>query len=167
MPLLEIPGAQLAYMIAYLVVGAAAGLMAGLLGVGGGAIMVPALIFLFAHFQTASDWIPHQAVATSLATVIGTGLVATLAHQRRDGVRWDLFARLAPGIVLGAWLGAMVAAAIPAFWHSGCSGCLAPFCFTPGLGCGGRPPSRARRWARRAPVGCCQRPARASVRSRR
>lgn len=108
MALLEILG--------YLIAGAAAGLMAGLMGVGGGAIMVPALIFLFAHFQTASDWIPHLAVATSLATVIGTGLVATLAHQRRDGVRWELFARLMPGIVIGAWLGAMVAAAIPAFW---------------------------------------------------
>lgn len=102
--------------LGYLLAGAGSGLMAGLLGVGGGALMVPALIFLFAHFQTGSEWIPHQAVATSLATVIGTGLVATLAHQRRGGVRWWIFARLMPGIVLGACLGALAAAAIPAFW---------------------------------------------------
>jgi uncharacterized membrane protein YfcA len=108
MPLFELLG--------YLSLGAAAGLMAGLLGVGGGAIMVPALIFLFAHFQTATDWIPHLAVATSLASVIGTGMMATWAHQRRGGVRWAAFARLAPGMVLGAWLGAFLAAGVPGVW---------------------------------------------------
>lgn len=100
----------------YLITGALAGLMAGLLGVGGGALMVPALILLFGHFQDASGWTAHQAVATSLATVIGTGLMATLAHQRRGGVRWDYVRWLAPGIMLGAWLGALGAAAVPGAW---------------------------------------------------
>lgn len=103
--------------LGYLLTGALAGLAAGLLGVGGGAIMVPALVLLFGQFfSSASDWIPHQAVATSLATVIGTGAVATLAHARHGAVRWDYFGRLAPGMVLGAWLGALAAAIVPALW---------------------------------------------------
>lgn len=108
-------------LIAYLVTGAASGVLAGLFGVGGGVIVVPALILLFHHFGlgelgTGAQWIPHVAVGTSLAAIVGTGAASTLAHHRRRGVRWDLVARLAPGIVLGAWLGAALAGIIPDIW---------------------------------------------------
>lgn len=103
-------------ILAYLATGILSGLLAGLFGVGGGAVIVPALIFVFTATQLSADWIPHLAVGTSLATIIGTGAASTLAHHRRHGVRWDLFIQLTPGIVLGAWAGAALAAYIPDLW---------------------------------------------------
>ncbi|NEV60709.1 sulfite exporter TauE/SafE family protein [Thiorhodococcus minor] len=108
MTLLEIP--------AYIAIGALAGVLAGLLGVGGGAVIVPALIVVFAEAQLSGDWIPHLAVGTSLTTIIGTGAASTLAHQRRGSVRWDIVLKMAPGIVAGAWLGAAIVSYIPDLW---------------------------------------------------
>ncbi len=108
MPLLDLAG--------FLLTGLLSGLLAGLFGVGGGVIMVPALILLFGHLGIGGDWVPHLAVGTSLATIVGTGAASTLAHQRRGGVCWDLVAALAPGIVLGAWAGAALAGVLPELW---------------------------------------------------
>jgi uncharacterized membrane protein YfcA len=79
-------------------------------------VVVPALILLFTHVGLGGDWIPHLAVGTSLATIIGTGAASAAAHHRRGSVRWDLFARLAPGIVIGAWAGAWLAGVLPELW---------------------------------------------------
>ena len=101
---------------AYLTIGILSGLLAGLFGVGGGVVIVPALILIFTRMDIGGDWIPHLAVGTSLATIIGTGAASTRAHDRRGGVRWELVARLAPGIVLGTWAGAGLVASIPEWW---------------------------------------------------
>lgn len=103
-------------LAAYLMTGVASGLLAGLFGLGGGVIVVPALIWIFGFTGVASDWIPHLAVGTSLATIIGTGAASARAHHHRGAVRWDLFWRLAPGIVIGAWLGAAFAGQLPELW---------------------------------------------------
>ena len=108
MPILDLAG--------FLLTGVLSGLLAGLFGVGGGAIMVPALILLFGHLGIGGDWGPHLAVGTSLAAIVGTGAASALAHQRRGGVRWDLVVGLAPGIVLGAWAGAAIAGFMPGLW---------------------------------------------------
>jgi len=100
----------------FLLTGVLSGLLAGLFGVGGGVIVVPALILLFGHLGVGGDWVAHLAVGSSLAAIVGTGAASALAHHRRGGVRWDLAARLAPGIVLGAWLGAVLAGALPELW---------------------------------------------------
>jgi len=108
-------------LLAFAAIGAIAGVLAGLLGIGGGAVIVPALIWLFGHGELTS-WngeaavIPHQAVATSLATVVATGLASTRAHNRRGAVDWRLFRHLAIGLLLGAWAGAFAAAWLPALW---------------------------------------------------
>ncbi len=101
---------------AYLLIGSLSGLLAGLFGIGGGVVMVPALILVFTPLNLGGDWIPHLAVGTSLATIIGTGASSAYAHHRRGGVRWDLAGRLAPGIVIGAWAGAGLAALIADLW---------------------------------------------------
>ena len=107
--------------VAFLAIGAVAGMLAGLLGIGGGAVIVPALIWLLGHLMQ-SGWsadaalVPQIAVATSLATVVATGSSSTLAHHRRGAVDWGLVARLAPGLLPGAWLGAQAAAWLPGFW---------------------------------------------------
>ena len=108
MPLLDLAG--------FLLTGVLSGLLAGLFGVGGGVIMVPALILLYGHLGIGGDWVPHLAVGTSLATIVGTGAASALAHHRRGGVRWDLVARLTPGIVLGTWAGAVIAGVMPGLW---------------------------------------------------
>jgi len=102
--------------LAFATVGSVAGLLAGLLGIGGGAVIVPALILLFGQLGFSDAWIPHQAVATSLTTVIASGAASAWSHHRRGAVRWELFLRLVPWLLIGGWLGAFVAGWLPALW---------------------------------------------------
>jgi len=100
----------------YLALGGIAGLLAGLLGVGGGLIIVPGLLYLFPHLGIAPSVQAHLAVGTSLLTIVVTSLSSIRAHHRLGGVLWPTVARLAPGIVLGAWLGAALADLLPGDW---------------------------------------------------
>ncbi len=104
------------FFLAFATVGTVAGLLAGLLGIGGGAVIVPALILLFGQLGFNDAWIPHQAVATSLTTVIASGAASAWSHHRRGAVRWELFVRLVPWLLIGAWFGAFVAGWLPALW---------------------------------------------------
>ena len=97
----------------YPLLGLVAGVLAGLLGIGGGLIIVPALLFIFSLEEIPPDIIPHIAVATSLATVALTSLVAAYHHHLKHAVQWRLCLLLAPGLVLGAFAGAQVAHAMP------------------------------------------------------
>ncbi len=97
----------------YLGIGALAGLMAGLLGVGGGLVIVPALVVAFGILKLPPHAIMHLAVGTSLATIVVTSVASVRAHHRHGAVLWREFARLTPGIVLGALAGAAVAGWLP------------------------------------------------------
>lgn len=94
----------------YLVTGLTAGLVAGLFGVGGGTLIVPALLFLFYLDGINPVFSMQLAISTSLATIVFTNLSATWHHHRRDSVHWPLVRHYAPGALLGAWLGAQLAA---------------------------------------------------------
>lgn len=96
-------------LAAYLLLGAFAGLSAGLLGVGGGLIIVPALAALFAQQGFSGEILMHLALGTSLATIVVTSLSSVYAHHRHGAVLWPQFRQLAPGILLGAWLGGWLA----------------------------------------------------------
>lgn len=93
----------------YALIGLLAGFLAGYLGIGGGLIIVPALSWLFARDPALAPLAVHMAVATSLATMLPTGLSSILAHHRRRAVSWGTVRLLAPGLVMGAALGALVA----------------------------------------------------------
>ncbi len=96
----------------FLVTGACAGVLAGLFGVGGGLIMVPALALVL-PLQGVPDAVFMQvAIGTSLAVISATSVSSTLAHHRRGGVDWPNLLRFAPGLALGALLGAYVADAL-------------------------------------------------------
>lgn len=97
----------------YLATGAFAGLLAGLLGVGGGLIIVPVLALSFTAQGFANEVQMHLAVGTSLATIIFTSLSSVYAHHRRGAVEWPAFRTMAPGIMLGALLGAVIAHWLP------------------------------------------------------
>ncbi len=101
-------------LLPYLLLGACAGVLAGLLGVGGGLVIVPALAFLLPIRGIAPEVVMHMALGTSLATIVLTSVSSVIAHQRQGGVQWRVFLRLAPGILAGAFLGAAIAHALPA-----------------------------------------------------
>ncbi len=96
-------------ILTYLVLGAAAGVVAGLFGIGGGLLIVPVLIFSFELQGMSADVLTHAAVATSLATIVATSISSTLAHNRKGAVRWDIFKPLSLGILVGAVLGVKTA----------------------------------------------------------
>ena len=97
----------------YLGLGVAAGLLAGLFGIGGGMLIVPVLVYSFALQGVADSVAMHLALGTSLATIIVTASTSVWAHHRHRAVRWPLVGRLAPSIAAGAALGAMIADVIP------------------------------------------------------
>lgn len=101
-------------ILPYLLLGAFAGVLAGLLGVGGGLVIVPALAYLLPARGVAPEVVMHLALGTSLATIVLTSISSVAAHHRRGGVQWKVFGRLTPGVLIGAFLGAGVADALPA-----------------------------------------------------
>ena len=96
----------------YLALGAAAGTLAGLFGVGGGTVIVPVLVYSFVAQGVDDSVLTHMAVGTSLATIIFTSINSVLEHQRKGAVLWPIFAWMTLGILLGAGLGSLTAAAI-------------------------------------------------------
>ncbi|MEM7217614.1 MAG: sulfite exporter TauE/SafE family protein [Pseudomonadota bacterium] len=101
------------FFLACAAVGAFAGFLGGLLGIGGGVVMVPALLLL----SDALGVFPSQpmlyALGTSLAVIVFTSLSAARAQVRAGKVRWDIARRWAPGLVLGALAASSVAVAVP------------------------------------------------------
>jgi uncharacterized membrane protein YfcA len=96
-------------LLIFVATGAAAGVLAGLFGVGGGLIMVPALAFVLPALGVPAAVVMQVAIGTSLAVIGATSISSTRAHQRRRAVRWDLLRGFAPGLALGALGGAFVA----------------------------------------------------------
>ena len=96
----------------YLLLGAFVGVVAGLLGVGGGLIIVPVLILLFQQFGFSADIMTHLAVGTSLATIMLTSISSVRAHHAHGAVQWPVFLQLTPGIVIGTLAGALLASVI-------------------------------------------------------
>lgn len=109
----------------YLGLGAVAGLIAGLFGVGGGLVIVPVLLWAFTAQGYDPTHLTHLAVGTSLATIMVTSVSSVYAHHRRGAVRWPLVWHLAGGLLLGAFLGARVADLLPAQWLQAVIGCFA------------------------------------------
>ena len=88
-----------------LLMGAGGGFAAGLLGIGGGMVLVPFITMIFTAKGFAPQLVVHMAIATSLATIMFTSLSSVRAHHRHGAVQWRIVAQLAPGILLGSWLG--------------------------------------------------------------
>lgn len=99
-PLVLGPGA----LVALAVIGVVAGLLAALLGVGGGVVYVPALAILFSAPQ-------HLAQGTSLVTIVPTAIVASVAHARAGRVDWGLAGSIAAGGLISGSLSGLLALA--------------------------------------------------------
>lgn len=98
-------------LLALAVSGIAAGLAAGLFGIGGGAVIVPVLFFLLSGLGY-DTYAMHVAVATSLATIIVTSTRSVMAHNERGAVDWTLLRGWVPWIMLGSLLGMLAAGQI-------------------------------------------------------
>ena len=101
------------WWLVYLAIGAAVGFLAGLLGIGGGAIMVPLLAWAYAAQGMPAERIVHLALGTSMATIFFTSASSMRAHHRHGAVDWAIVRAIAPGILAGAFGAAMVAGALP------------------------------------------------------
>ncbi len=95
-----------------LVIGALAGVLAGLLGVGGGIVLVPAFFYAFQTLGYGGPQLMQLCLATSLATIIVTSIRSVLAHNKKGAVDWDILRGWGPGIALGAIVGVLVASAL-------------------------------------------------------
>ncbi len=100
----------------YLALGAVAGVLAGLLGIGGGLVLVAALIWVLPGQGVPAQHAVHVALATALASIVLTGLSSARAHHRRGSVLWPTAAWLVPGMLLGGWLGSLVATRLDGDW---------------------------------------------------
>ncbi len=102
----------LGFAAALVMTGAVAGVLAGLLGVGGGIVIVPMLFLLLPFLGVESSVLMHVAVGTSLATIIPTSIVSARAHHSRGSLDFELLKSWGPaifvGVVLGAYFGATV-----------------------------------------------------------
>lgn len=92
--------------------GVVAGILAGLLGIGGGLVLVAALAWLLPLFGVPQDAAMHSALASSLASIVLTAASSARAHARRGSVLWPTVAWMVPGLLLGAWLGSGLAVAL-------------------------------------------------------
>ena len=106
--------------------GVAAGVLAGLLGIGGGLVLIGALVWVLPSFGIPQDAAMHAALASSLASIVLTASSSARAHHRRGSVLWPTVAWMVPGLLLGGWLGSYVAIALNGDvlrW------CVAGYCF--------------------------------------
>ncbi|HCN44843.1 MAG TPA: hypothetical protein DIT18_03615, partial [Pseudomonas sp.] len=98
--------------VLYLLLGACAGVLAGLFGVGGGIVIVPVLVFSFTLQGFDASVLTHLAVGTSLATIVFTSINAISEHHRKGAVQWPIVAWMTVGILIGAAIGAKTASLI-------------------------------------------------------
>lgn len=97
----------------FLVLGAFAGVLAGLLGVGGGLVIVPMINYTLALQGLTNEHTHHLALGTSLATIMFTSISSFMTHHKNGAVIWQIVKYITPGILAGTFLGSKVAAHLP------------------------------------------------------
>jgi uncharacterized membrane protein YfcA len=101
--------AYLPLAAALMITGGVSGVFAGLLGIGGGAIIVPALAFAFESLGYGGDVAQHAAVASSLAIIIPTGSMSARSHYKRGAVDVGILRLWAPFVLSGTLVGGLMA----------------------------------------------------------
>lgn len=101
-------------LLIFPMIGVISGILAGLFGVGGGLVIVPALNLIFVLFDLGipAESRMHYAIGSSLAVIVFTAVSSARAHQARGAILWDAFRRLVPGVIAGGLIGAVIADAM-------------------------------------------------------
>lgn len=111
--------------LALLATGVFAGILAGLLGVGGGIVIVPVLFFLFQSFGVSPESAMVIATATSLATIVPTSISSIRSHHQKGNVDADLLKRWSPFILAGVLLGSWLVTRVDGTWLTALFGVIA------------------------------------------
>ncbi len=96
-------------IVALAALGCVAGILAGLLGIGGGIVLVPGLLYIFQALGMDSDSLIHVCVGTSLALIIPNGLMSARSHWQKDAVDMSLVKVMGIGILVGVAIGTIIA----------------------------------------------------------
>ncbi|KAF0114796.1 MAG: membrane protein [Rhodobacteraceae bacterium] len=110
---------------ALLVIGAFAGVIGGLLGVGGGIVLVPAFFYAFGSLGYGGDQLMQVCVATSMATIVITSFRSVSAHDRKGAVDWEVLKTWGPSLVIAAAIGTFVASRVSSVTLQAVFGALA------------------------------------------
>jgi uncharacterized membrane protein YfcA len=100
------------WYLAYLLLGAIAGFLGGMFGIGGGTILVPVFFWLFEAQAFPQEQAMHLALGTGMATILFTSLASLRKHHQHGAVDWAVVRNITPGILLGTGLGALSAAQV-------------------------------------------------------
>ncbi len=96
-------------LIIFLLVGVVTGLLSGLLGMGGGLVSIPCMVFVFEYLDIETAVTMQMAIGSSLAAVIFTTFSSARAHNRHKRVRWSIIKKMSISFALGALTGSMLA----------------------------------------------------------
>ena len=97
------------WWVAYLAIGIFVGFFAGLLGIGGGTLLVPLLVFLFTAQDFPTDRILHLAIGTSLASIVFTSFSSIYAHNARGAILWPTVKQSSIYLIIGTFGGSFFA----------------------------------------------------------
>jgi uncharacterized membrane protein YfcA len=100
------------WWLAYLGIGLVVGFFAGLLGIGGGAVVVPILVLVFTAQGLPAEHVMHIALGTAMATIMFTSISSMRAHHAHGAVDWSIARAIAPGILVGSFCAALLAGLI-------------------------------------------------------
>lgn len=110
--------------LCYVASGVVTGILAGLLGLGGGIVIVPMLNFIFEWQGFSPDQVQHLSVGTSFAVIAFTSFSSFRAHNRMGGVDWQIWRRISPGIIFGTLFGSWIAAGLSTAFLRGFFACF-------------------------------------------
>lgn len=97
----------------YMLIGSVAGILGGLLGIGGGIILIPALAWIFSKQGISYDLIMHIAAGTSLSSIIFIALSSAYGHAKRGSKIWSVYKKMVLGIIIGTIFGAIFGHFLP------------------------------------------------------
>ena len=96
-------------ILGFIALGAGAGFLAGLLGIGGGGYLVPILTLIFICCGISEENALHLALGTTMASIVFTTLSSMLSQQKRGGILWDIVKVMAPGVIIGTLFSTYIA----------------------------------------------------------
>ncbi|MFI4955953.1 MAG: sulfite exporter TauE/SafE family protein [Gammaproteobacteria bacterium] len=96
------------FMLAYLLIGSLTAFLAGLLGIGGGIVVIPCLVFLFGLQGIPIDTVMHLAIGSSLGAVPFNAFIAARSHRKHIDIDWTLVTIMVPGMMLGSLIGPLI-----------------------------------------------------------
>jgi uncharacterized membrane protein YfcA len=125
MSIIEFITSNIPTFLALLATGVFAGILAGLLGVGGGIVIVPVLFFLFQSFGVSPESAMVVATATSLATIVPTSISSIRSHHQKGNVDFDLLKRWSVFILIGVLVGSWLVTRVDGSWLTALFGVIA------------------------------------------